>query len=325
MSAAAATTTIAVRVARKRSEALGICSFELVADDGRALPPFSAGAHVDVHLPGGPTRPYSLCGSPADTRSYRIAVLRERESRGGSAALHERVQEGERLEIGAPRNLFALAPGADSHLLLAGGIGITPLLAMAEQLTRDGAPFQLHYCARSREHAAFVDAIARSGYASAVSFHFSEGEGAQRLDIPALLARRRPGQHLYACGPARFMDAVLDAARAHGWPEDSVHHEVFNAAPATSGAEGAFEVELKQSGRVVAVPAGCTIVHALADAGVVIPTSCEQGICGTCLTNVLSGTPDHRDQYLTEEEQAAGQLILPCCSRAKSARLVLEL
>ncbi len=318
--------TIAVRVSRKRTEAPGICSFELVADDGRALPPFTAGAHVDVHLAGGPTRPYSLCSSPADTRSYRIAVLREAASRGGSAALHERVQEGDRLEIGVPRNLFALAPDADSHLLLAGGIGITPLLAMADQLARDGAPFELHYCARSRAQAAFAEAIARSPYAGAVVFHFSQGEPARRLDIAALLSRRRPGQHLYACGPSRFMDAVLDAARAHGWPDGSVHREVFNAQPpAADAGDGAFEVELQLSGRVVPVPAGCTIVRALADAGVTVPTSCEQGICGTCMTTVLAGMPDHRDQYLTEEEQAAGRLILPCCSRAKSARLVLEL
>lgn len=318
--------TIPVRVARKRTEARDICSFELVAEDGAALPAFTAGAHVDVHLPGGLTRPYSLCSSPADTRCYRIAVLREAASRGGSVALHEGVQEGDRLEIGAPRNLFPLAPEADSHLLLAGGIGITPLLAMAEQLSRDGAPFQLHYCARSRDRAAFVDAITRSAYASAVNLHFSDGDPARRLDLRALLARPRPGQHLYACGPARFMDAVLEAARAHGWPAGSVHREVFNAAPvAPAGGDAAFEVELKSSGRVVVVPPGCTIVHALADAGVTVPTSCEQGICGTCMTTVLGGTPDHRDQYLTEEEQAAGQLILPCCSRAKSARLVLEL
>lgn len=318
-------TTIPVRVARKCLEADGICSFELVHAEGGALPTFEAGAHVDVHLPGGVMRPYSLCSGPADTQRYRIAVLREEVSRGGSTAMHERVAEGDPLRIGAPRNLFALAPDAASHLLLAGGIGITPLLAMAQQLAAHGAPFELHYCARSKERAAFVDEIRRSPFSGQVTFHFSEGDPARRLDITALLAPRRPGQHLYVCGPAVFMEAVLAAAKAQGWPDAQVHREVFIAAPVDSSGDEAFEVQLNSSGRVVPVPAGCTIIRALADAGVFVPTSCEQGICGTCLTPVLSGMPDHRDQYLTEEEQAAGQLILPCCSRAKSARLVLEL
>lgn len=318
-------TTIPVRVALKRAQAEGICSFELVHAEGGVLPPFEAGAHVEVHLPGGVTRPYSLCNDPAQTQRYRIAVLRENASRGGSILLHEQVAEGDRLEIGAPRNLFALAPQAASHLLLAGGIGITPLLAMAQRLAAQGAPFDLHYCARSKARAAFVDEIERSAFAGQVRFHFSEGDAARRLDVAKLLAERKPGQHLYACGPAGFMSAVLDAAKAHGWPGDQVHREVFSAEPVDTSNDGAFEVELKSSGRVVAVPAGCSIIRALSDAGVFVPTSCEQGICGTCLTPVLSGTPDHRDQYLTDEERAAGQLILPCCSRARSARLVLEL
>jgi len=319
------TTTIPVRVAHKRVEADGICSFELVHAEGGALPAFEAGAHVEVHLPGGVTRPYSLCNDPAQTQRYRIAVLREAASRGGSTMLHERVAEGDRLEVGAPRNLFALAPEAASHLLLAGGIGITPLLAMAQRLAAQRAPFELHYCARSKARAAFVEEIEQSVFAPQVSFHFSEGDAARRLDIAALLAQRRPGQHLYVCGPVAFMDAVLAAAKAQGWPDAQVHREIFGAAPVDSSGDIAFEVQLNSSGRVVAVPAGCTIIHALSDAGVFVPTSCEQGICGTCLTPVLSGMPDHRDQYLTDEERAAGQLILPCCSRAKSARLVLEL
>jgi vanillate monooxygenase ferredoxin subunit len=317
--------TIPVRVARKCTEAEGICSFELVHAEGGALPPFTAGAHVEVHLPGGITRPYSLCNSPAETRHFRIAVLRETASRGGSAALHERVAEGDRLEIEAPRNLFQLADGAASHLLLAGGIGITPLLAMAEQLARQGADFRLHYCARTRSRAAFVEQIAQSAFADRVSFHFSEGDPAKRLDLGALLAAPPLGQHLYACGPAGFMDAVLGTARARGWPAAQLHHEVFGALPVDSTGDQAFEVQLGAAGRVVLVPAGCSIVSALAQAGVNIPTSCEQGICGTCMTTVLDGTPEHRDQYLTPEEQAAGELILPCCSRAKSARLVLAL
>jgi len=317
--------TLSVRVARKALEAEGICSFELVGADGAPLPAFSAGSHVDVSLPGGLTRQYSLCNDPTETHRYLIAVLRDPASRGGSAAMHDAVRQGDALTISTPKNHFALAHEAGSHLLLAGGIGITPLLCMAERLANVGAAFQMHYCTRSRARTAFAQRIAASAFAPCVQFHHDDGPAGQRLDVAALLADRPAGRHLYVCGPQGFMDTVLGSARAQGWPEAQLHYEFFSADVAPLAGDAAFEVQLASSGRVVVVPAGRSIVHALAEAGVTVATSCEQGVCGTCLTRVIAGVPEHRDLYLTPEEQAAGDQFLPCCSRSRSARLVLDL
>ena len=317
--------TIEVRVTRKAQEAEAICSFELQAVDGRPLPAFSAGSHVDVHVPGGLVRQYSLCNDPGETHRYLIAVLKDAASRGGSVAMHERVHEGDRLTISAPKHHFALAHDAAEHLLLAGGIGITPLLCMAERLAVTGAPFTLHHATRSRARTAFVERIAASSFAAQVQHHFDDGDPAQRLDPAAVLAAPRPGCHLYVCGPQGFMDAVLGTARAAGWPEAQLHWEFFGAAPTASADDGGFEVQLASSGRVIMVARDQSVAQALEAAGVIVPTSCEQGVCGTCLTRVLEGVPDHRDLYLTPEEQAANDQFTPCCSRAKSARLVLDL
>jgi len=316
---------LSVRVARKTVEAEGISSFELVSADGAPLPAFSAGSHVDVQVPGGLTRQYSLCNDPTETHRYLIAVLRDAGSRGGSVAMHDAVHEGDVLTISTPKNHFALAHEAGSHLLLAGGIGITPLLCMAERLGNVGAAFEMHYCTRSTTRTAFVSRIAAASFAPRVQFHFDDGAADQRLDLAALLATPVPGQHLYVCGPKGFMDAVLATARARGWPEGQLHYEFFAAEVAPHAGDGSFEVKLASSGRIVVVPAEKTIVQALAEAGITVATSCEQGVCGTCLTRVIEGQPDHRDLYLTPEEQAAGDQMLPCCSRAKSARLVLDL
>jgi vanillate monooxygenase ferredoxin subunit len=311
-----------LRVARKAVEALDICSFELTALDGRALPAFSAGAHVDVHLPGGP---YSLCNSPAESHRYLIGVLKDPASRGGSRAMHDAVNEGDLIEISEPRNQFALASDAQRHLLLAGGIGITPILSMAEQLATSHAAFELHYCTRSRERTAFAERITHSRFAERVTLHVDDGPAAQQLDLGALLDVPQPGTHVYVCGPKGFIDAVLSRARGHGWPETQLHVEFFTAAPTATEADSSFEVELSSSGRVIAVPRDQSVVQALAAAGVELMTSCEQGVCGTCLTRVLEGVPDHRDVYLTPEEHAANDQFTPCCSRARSARLVLDL
>jgi vanillate O-demethylase ferredoxin subunit len=317
--------TLSVCVAGKAVEAEGICSFELVGTDGAPLPAFSAGSHVDVQLPGGLTRQYSLCNDPTETHRYLIAVLRDPASRGGSLAMHDAVQQGDLLTISTPKNHFALAHEAGSHLLLAGGIGITPLLCMAERLANVGAAFEMHYCTRSRPRTAFAERIAASAFASRVQLHHDDGPAGQRLDIAALLAERPAGRHLYVCGPKGFMDAVLGAARAQGWPESQLHYEFFAAEVAPVAGDASFEVQLASSGRIVVVPSDRSIVQALAEAGVTVATSCEQGVCGTCLTRVIEGVPEHRDLYLTPEEQAAGDQFLPCCSRSRSARLVLDL
>ncbi len=320
---------LSVRVVRKVVEAEGVCSLEMVGLGGAALPAFSAGAHVDVHLPGGAVRQYSLCNDPTETHRYLIAVLRHPASRGGSAAVHEAVHEGDELRISAPKNHFALAEGAGRSLLLAGGIGITPLLSMAERLAATGAAFSMHYAAHTRERAAFAQRIRQSAFSDRVHFHFGDGSGGdddRRLNLAAVLARPQADTHVYVCGPQGFMDAALDTARAAGWGEPQLHREVFGseaAAPRTG--DEPFEVKLASSGRVVVVPAGRTVVQALAEAGVEVMVSCEQGVCGTCLTRVLDGTPDHRDVYLSSDEQAANDSFTPCCSRSKSACLVLDL
>ncbi|WP_157271984.1 PDR/VanB family oxidoreductase [Azohydromonas aeria] len=321
------TATLAVRVARKVEEAADICSLELVSSDGSTLPGFSAGSHVDVHLPGGLVRQYSLCNDPAESHRYLVAVLRDPASRGGSVTVHDAVKEGDEIRISAPKNHFALAHEARKSLLLAGGIGVTPILCMAERLAVTGADFEMHYATRSRERTAFFDRIERSAYADKVTFHFDDGDAAQRLDLAAVLGTPQPGTHLYVCGPKGFMDAVLDTARQAGWGESQLHWEYFaaGAEAAPRADDGSFEVQLASSGRVIPVAPDQTVVQALAGAGVEVLVSCEQGVCGTCLTRVLQGEIDHRDVYLTPEEQAANDQFTPCCSRAKSARLVLDL
>ena len=316
---------ISVRVARKSVEATDICSFELVAADGTPLPGFSAGSHIDVHLPGGVTRQYSLCNDSQETHRYMLGVLRDPASRGGSQAMHDTVHEGDLLDISAPKNHFALAAHASRSLLLAGGIGITPILCMAERLAATGAPFDMHYCSRTRERTAFYQRIQAAPFAGQVQIHLDDGPTEQKLALPALLATPRVGVHLYVCGPKGFMDAVLQTARASGWPEAQLHYEFFSAEVQKSADDASFDVKLASSGRVVRVAADQTVAKALALAGVEVPMSCEQGVCGTCLTRVLEGVPDHKDMYLTPEEQAANDQFTPCCSRSKSALLVLDL
>lgn len=319
------TGTLHVRVARKTVEARDICTFELVDIDGGALPAFSAGSHIDVRLHNGLTRQYSLCNDPRESHRYLIGVLKDPLSRGGSLAMHELVKEGDVLAIGAPKNHFPLARDAGRSLLLAGGIGVTPILCMAQRLAIAGEAFEMHYCTRSLERTAFRAHILRSAFASDVQFHFDDGPAEQKLDIGALLATPQLGVHVYVCGPKGFIDAVLGAARRASWPEAQVHYEFFSAEPVKSDADGSFEVKLASSGRVIVVPKDRSVVQALAEVGVDIVTSCEQGVCGTCLTRVLEGEPDHRDLILTPEEHAANDQFTPCCSRSKSPLLVLDL
>ena len=317
--------TLQVRVARKAVEALDIVTLELVAVDGQALPAFSAGSHVDVQLPNGITRQYSLCNDPQETHRYQIGVLRDAASRGGSQAVHELVKEGDVLTISAPRNHFSLAHEAKKHLLLAGGIGVTPILCMAERLANTGADFAMHYATRAPERTAFRQRIAASAFASRVQFHYDNGDAAQKLDLQKLLGQPQAGTHLYVCGPKGFMDAVLATARNSGWPEAQIHYEFFGAEVAKSDSDASFEIKLASSGRIVMVPKDQTVVQALAAAGVDVMISCEQGVCGTCLTRVIEGVPDHKDSYLTPEEQAANDQFTPCCSRSKTPQLVLDL
>jgi vanillate O-demethylase ferredoxin subunit len=315
---------ITVKVARKVQEAEDICTFELVDVTGCPLPAFSAGSHIDVHIPNGLTRQYSLCNDPGESHRYLIGVLRDPMSRGGSQGMHDSVHEGDTLHISAPRNHFTLAHGAKRHLLLAGGIGITPILCMAERLAATGSDFDLHYCTRSKARTAFLDRIQGSGFTHRAAFYFDDGEGARKADIPGLLSKVDPDTHLYVCGPSGFLEFVIATAKSNGWNSANIHFEYF--APAAKPQQaGAFQVKLASSGRIIPISAEKTVVEALAECGVEIPISCEQGVCGTCLTRVLEGDIEHNDSYLTPEEQAKNDQFTPCCSRAKSSILVLDL
>jgi vanillate O-demethylase ferredoxin subunit len=269
-------------------------------------------------------RQYSLCNDPTERHRWRIAVLRETTSRGGSAGMHERVKVGDSVRVSAPRNLFGLFPTGPS-LLLAGGIGVTPLLSMAQALHRAGRDFEMHYCARSAPRMAFRTEIAAAPFASQVQFHVDDGDAAQKFDVEAVLRGAAPDTHLYVCGPGGFMEHVLGAARRLGWPDERLHREYFAAGPVDTSADGAFDVQLGRSGKRFSVPADKTVLEVLLAQGVDIPSSCEAGVCGTCITRVLEGTPDHRDSYLTDDEHRANDQFTPCCSRSLTPVLVLDL
>ncbi|WP_338514853.1 PDR/VanB family oxidoreductase [Pseudomonas poae] len=311
-----------VVVRNAHQQGAGVLVFDLCSPGGEPLPVFEAGAHVDVHLPGGLIRQYSLCGDPADNGRYRLGVLKDPASRGGSEAVHAKLREGTALSISAPRNLFPLASSAQHSLLIGGGIGITPMIAMAYALHARNAEFELHYCGRSRSHAAFLKELAAAPFAHRVTTHFDD-EPASKLDLINVLGTVVNDIHVYTCGPSGFMDWVIGGAREAGYPDDRIHREYFQAEVDNSGE--AFEVHTARSGKTVQVQAGQSIVNALAEVGIEIEVSCEQGVCGTCLCDVLEGEPDHRDVYLTDEERSAHDQILLCCSRSNSKRLVLDI
>lgn len=274
------------------------------------LTPFEPGSHVDVHLPDGKVRQYSLCGDSTDLSRYTIAVKREAEGRGGSAWIHEAVTEGFTLPISAPRNHFPLRSGNGPVLLIAGGIGITPILAMARSLAREGKPLELHYFARSRTLAPLLPEITRALPAMSVRLHFDD-EAETRQDFTSLLADRPEEARLYYCGPAGFMAAVAKAA-AH-WPDGTVHFEAFQP-PAFDGVPPApFTIELRD-GRRIDVPTATTALEALRTAGVPLMASCENGVCGTCECGMIDGEPIHRDAVLSLE--ARQRRFIPCVSRA---------
>ncbi len=315
--------TLKVVVRRRQEQGHGVLVLDLASTDGAELPAFAAGAHVDLHLPDGLVRQYSLAGSPSERRSYRLGILKDPASRGGSVAAHAQLQEGTEVHIGVPRNHFPLAMDAGRTVLLGGGIGVTPMIAMAFALADAGKDFELHYCGRSRAASAFIDELAAGPFADRVHLHFDDEAPAQRLDLAAVLAGPQPATHVYTCGPGGFMDWAIGEAKRLGIPDARIHKEYFQASVDTAGA--GFEVVARRSGKTVRVDAGKSIVDALAGVGIKVTVSCEQGVCGTCLCTVLEGEPDHRDVFLTDEEKADNDQILLCCSRAKSERLVLDI
>ena len=316
---------LSVRVEAVRDEALDVRSFALVPADARPLPAFSAGSHIDVHVAPGLVRQYSLCNDPADTGRYQIAVKREPASRGGSQAMHERVREGDLLTISAPRNNFALVPAAKHHLLIAGGIGITPLLGMARHLARAGAAFALVYFSRSIAHTAFHELLSAPEYRGRVAFHYALEPEQVRAYLRKLLWTRPPDGHLTSAGRARSWTWSRRPPRRRGRRMPCTSSTSRRIRRRSRGRRSSFVVKLARHGGEFEIAEGRTIIEVLAEHGVMVDTSCEQGVCGTCLTGVLEGEPDHRDVFLTDAEKRANDRMTVCVSRAKSARLVLDL
>lgn len=312
-----------VVVAARRDEGADIVTLELAPASDGPLPAFAAGSHIDVELGDTLVRQYSLSNNPRDASNYRIAILREPASRGGSATVHDRIFPGARLRIGRPRNFFALDEQAPASLLLAGGIGITPLLAMAYRLDAIGAPFALHYAARTRLRAAFLEELRNAPFGARTAAYFDDEPAAGVFDVAAILEAAPSGAHLYCCGPRGFIDHVTAAASELGWPSDRVHVEHFAATPVVTGAP--FDVVAARSGRTFHIPCERTILDVLNEAGIDIPSSCHSGVCSTCMTAVIDGVPDHRDMVLTQEEKAANKLVAVCCSRSKTRTLVLDI
>lgn len=283
-----------------------------------SLPASTPGAHVDVRLPDGKVRQYSLCGDPADLSTYRIAVKRESGGRGGSAWLHDTARPGVSLMVSAPRNHFELAEGAERHLLLGGGIGITPLVAMAYALSRAGRPFHLHFFARSRAEAPLLAEVVGAA-SDRLSLHFDD-EPETCIDIPGLLAEPEPGTHAYCCGPPGFMEAVRQATAA--WPEDAVHFEAFQPISDEGFVPEPFDLVVTSTGQALHVPAETSALEVLRTAGIELPSSCEIGVCGSCEVGYLEGVPIHRDVVLSP--RARRSRFMPCVSRARGT-LRLEL
>lgn len=298
--------------------------FVLAPPDPGPLPRYTPGAHirVQVALPDGriDLREYSLLGDGSDPRHYEIAVLRCADGRGGSAWMHAR-QAGDILEALPPANHFALADEAREHLLIAGGIGITPILSMARGLRRMGAAFELHYAARTADRMALRDEVRAAG--ESVRLYYDDA-GPLRDALPELLARPRPGRHLYVCGPQALIASVVSGAAAAGWPASHVHYELF-AGALSLGDDQPFDLVARASGTTVRVEAGQTMLDALLAAGIEPLYDCRRGECGMCVTSVAEGEPDHRDHYLSARERAAGDVVCVCVSRARTPRLVLDI
>lgn len=310
-----------LRLTRIEYAAAGIHLFEFRAPDGAALAPFEAGAHVDLHLPGGFVRQYSLCNAPGERHRYVVGIKRDPRSRGGSVAAHDRLRVGELVAVSVPRCHFALDEAAPRSVFVAGGIGITPVACMVQRLRQLGRPFALHYSVRRRDEAALLDLLA----GPETHLHVDEERG-RLLDVPGLVAAAPADAAVYCCGPAPMLDAFEAAARARPGLAWRVERFVPLADAAHAPAhEGGFSVRLAASGRTVAVRQGQTILEALRAAGLDVPSSCEQGICGTCETRVLEGLPDHRDSLLSDDERRSNRTMMICCSGSRSAELVLDL
>jgi len=313
-----------VRVKRISFEADNINSYELVSPIGGDLAPFTAGSHIDLHLPNGMIRSYSLVNGQNERNRYVIAVNKDAASRGGSGLIHETMRVGDVITVSHPRNNFALQEDASHSILIAGGIGITPLLSMIRRLETLGRSWELFYAARTRLTAAFLDDLKALRPDVDLNLHvnFDQEPPARMLDLPAIVKAARPDAHLYCCGPVPMLEAFEAAAADR--PAGHVHVEYFKAREKPA-VEGGFEVKLARSKRTIAVQPGQTILDALLGSGIQASYACAEGVCGTCETRVVEGIPDHRDLFLSKEEQEANTTIMICCSGSKSPMLVLDI
>ena len=309
-----------LRVTRNDKIADGIHLFEFRDTDGKPLPEFSAGAHIAIQVPGGLLRKYSLCNDPTERDRYLVAVKREVNGRGGSANLIDKVKTGDTLMVAAPVNDFGLPPRAQDFLFIAGGIGITPIMAMIREVHAQNKRFRLFYCTRSPETTAFRDELSAPEFKDNVTIHYDGGDPACSLDLKPILAERKNREHMYCCGPRPLMEAVR--AMTDHWSSAAVHFEAFSEAETHKPTDKPFKVRLAHSGAVIDVPTTKTILEALREHGLEVPSSCETGTCGTCRTKMLAGQADHRDLVLAEHERADNIMI--CVSRAKSDEITID-
>jgi len=307
-----------MRVEKRRPLTDAICEFTLAPMDETALPSFEPGAHVTVETPSGATRRYSLVNNGANPESYVIAVKREKESRGGSSSMHDAAQEGTELRVQVPENTFPLTDVAE-YLLIAGGIGVTPIYAMAQELERQSKRFTVIYCTRSKEETAYLDEFVEA-FGDRVLIHHDDGDPDKIYDFWDHFAEPKT-THVFCCGPKPLMEEI-QAVSGH-WPEGRVHFEDFKPVDVVRADDVEFQVELKRSGEILTVPANRSILEAVRDSGHSTVSSCESGTCGTCKTKLLGGDVDHRDMVLMDEEK--DDFIMICVSRAKSGKLVLDL
>ena len=315
-------TMMRLTIASTYDAAEGIRSFELVHADGTDLPAFAPGAHVQVLVPNGATRKYSLCNDAAERHRYVITVKREANGQGGSMSLIDQAHEGDVLMVSAPDNAFPLVESASKFIFIAGGIGITPIISMIRTMGElPPAPWKLFYLTRTPESTAFRDELAASPFANNITIHHDEGDAVNALDLWPILENPSSGAHIYCCGPRGLMDAVRDMS-GH-WPHANVHFESFVEGGSVQSDDKPFAITLASTGKLIEIPVGQTILSALRDAGFEVPSSCESGTCGTCRTGLISGEVDHRDMVLMPEEMKDNIMI--CVSRAKAGELVLDL
>lgn len=316
--------TLQALVHTLRYEAEDITGIELRPVGGAAFPAFTAGAHIDLHLPNGLMRSYSLLNAQGETACYRVAVLKDKASRGGSRCVHEQLRVGMKLEISAPRNNFPLHEDASHSVLVAGGIGITPILSMGRRLQQLGRSFEVLYFARSRPGAAFVSEVEALG--AAVHWHFDVEKGGPP-DLKTLLAAR-PAQgntHYYACGPSVMLDHFVKTCTDLGYANAHIERFAAVEVEASADARTSYTVELKRSGKTFTITPERSLLRQLLDGKVDVDHSCEEGVCGACETRVLEGLPDHRDSVLSSAEHASNKVMMVCVSGCKSERLVLDL